>query len=52
MISRIKTRSGLVQNEHLRVVHHGVGQADALLVALGDLGDRLMHDLADAAQIA
>ena len=48
----VQARGRLIQDQYFRIVHHGMRQPHALLVALGQLADRLVHDLVDAAQVA
>ena len=45
---RIQAGERLVQDEHLGVVHQRGGQLDALLVAQGQLLDRVVAALGDA----
>ena len=47
----IQTRSRFIQNQNLRIVHHGMSQTNPLLEALGKFAYGLMHHLIQAAQI-
>ena len=55
-LQRVQAHGGFVQNDDLRVAQQGLGDADALLISLGQRGDalvahgrhaRLLQDLAD-----
>ena len=42
---------GLVEDQHVGVVDDGLGEADALAVAFGELADQLGADVADARSV-
>ncbi len=44
LLQRIEAVGGLVEDQHLRVVHDGLGEADAALEALGQRFDGLGDD--------
>ena len=48
----IEAGGGLVEDQHVGVVDDGLGEADALAVALGELAEQLVFDVGDGAAVA
>ena len=48
----IEAGGGLVEDQDVGVVDDRLGEADALAVALGELADQLVADVADGAALA
>ncbi len=47
----IEADGRLVEDEQIGIVHHGIGQADALAVAFGKRADDLVFDVLEAAKL-
>ena len=48
---RIESDGGLVENEEVWFMHHGVGESDPLTVTFGEAGDHFFFDILKTAKL-